>query len=393
MIYILLALNAAFFAILAVEYVVHAANRRTIGLRVHVNGTRGKSSVTRLIGAGLGYKMHTLAKTTGSAARLIFEDGTEEPIVRMGSPRIIEQLRVFRIARRRKARGIVLECMALEPLLQRICERLIVKAHIAVITNVRADHLDVMGPAVEDVATALASVTPQNGTLVARSGRFDELFARTCRRKNTQLVLVTESDVAAVNENILSKFNYLEHAENVAIALAVCHVAGIGKTEALEGMYQARPDIGALKVISGEATGGKWIFVDAFAANDPDSTVILWNILGERFASAQKKIVVLNCRSDRIDRSQQLGETIAQRMDADIFIFTGQTIRPAVRAASAAGAKENRIIRMENAPAEEVFDLLTGTVEKTTLIFAVGNIKGTGQELSHLFAKAGDQNA
>ncbi len=393
MIYILMALNAAFFVVLGVEYLFHAANRRAVALRVHVNGTRGKSSVTRLIGAALGLSMPTLAKTTGSAARLIFEDGTEEPIVRMGQPRIIEQLRVFRIARRRRARGVVVECMALDPLLQRICERLIVKAHIAVITNVRADHFDVMGPTVRDIAEALASVTPQNGTLVARSGHFDEVFARQCRKKNSQLVLVTDSEVAEIDENILSKFNYLEHAENVALALAACLAAGVERQEALEGMYRARPDVGALKVLRGQAPGGKWIFVDAFAANDPDSTVILWNILGERFAAAEKKILVLNCRSDRIDRSRQLGRIMAQHMDANIYVFTGQMIRPAVRAATVAGAKESRIIRMENAAAEQVFDFLAGAVDKTTLIFAVGNIKGTGQELSLIFTRAGDRNA
>jgi len=35
------------------EYYSHYTNRKKIPLTIHVNGTRGKSSVTRLIAAGL----------------------------------------------------------------------------------------------------------------------------------------------------------------------------------------------------------------------------------------------------------------------------------------------------------------------------------------------------
>ena len=49
--------------------------RRGLGavpIRIHVNGSRGKSSVTRLIAAGLRESgLRILAKTTGSRARLI----------------------------------------------------------------------------------------------------------------------------------------------------------------------------------------------------------------------------------------------------------------------------------------------------------------------------------
>ena len=52
------------------EYQFHLKSLSHIPLRIHVNGTRGKSSVTRLVAAGLregGLK--TFAKTTGTAPR------------------------------------------------------------------------------------------------------------------------------------------------------------------------------------------------------------------------------------------------------------------------------------------------------------------------------------
>ncbi len=59
-------------------------------LKIHVNGTRGKSTVTRLIAAGLRQaSLPTVAKTTGSAARLIYPDGSETSWPRRGDGPIL----------------------------------------------------------------------------------------------------------------------------------------------------------------------------------------------------------------------------------------------------------------------------------------------------------------
>ena len=59
----------------------HARHRRRIPIRVHVNGSRGKSSVSRLIAAGLrGGGLRVVAKTTGSAACVSHVDGSETPV-------------------------------------------------------------------------------------------------------------------------------------------------------------------------------------------------------------------------------------------------------------------------------------------------------------------------
>ena len=56
-----------------------------------------------------------------------------------------------------------MECMAVRPDLQKICEEHIMHSTIGVITNIRPDHLDVMGPTVADVAVALSSTVPAAG--------------------------------------------------------------------------------------------------------------------------------------------------------------------------------------------------------------------------------------
>ena len=66
------------------EFGYHQKILAGIPLRIHVNGTRGKSSVTRLIAAGLreGGK-RTFAKTPGPAPRVIDEEGIDRIVHRL----------------------------------------------------------------------------------------------------------------------------------------------------------------------------------------------------------------------------------------------------------------------------------------------------------------------
>lgn len=389
MVYVLLALTAGLLGCCAVEYLLHVRCRRAIGLRIHVNGTRGKSSVSRLIGAGLrAAGRRAMVKTTGSAARLIYEDGTEHPIARPGPPRIIEQLRMFRIAARRRADAMVIECMALQPYLQFLSERRIVCAHVAVITNVRADHLDVMGPDVDGVALALAGVVPAGGVLVTRQSRYDAFFGQVCRERGCRLRVVTDEDVARITPEELARFGYVEHAENVAVALAACEAAGADRRVALEGMFAVQPDLGALRVFRGRADGGQWTFADGFAANDPESSTMLWEMLNQRYPDQQRRILVVNCRADRLDRSRQMGQMMAGLVRADLYVLVGAETRMARRPAAEAGLESRRVLDMAGAPSEEVFARLLAAVEGNTLIVGMGNIKGIGEELSARFRKA-----
>ncbi len=75
------------------EQIKHNKNLNLINLRINVNGTRGKSTATRLITGILkeaGVKV--VGKTTGTSARIIYWNKEEEPIKRgrLG-PNIIEQ--------------------------------------------------------------------------------------------------------------------------------------------------------------------------------------------------------------------------------------------------------------------------------------------------------------
>ena len=73
--------------------------RKKLAHVVHVNGTRGKSTVSRLIEAGLREGgMRVFCKTTGTDPLTIDVNGCEEPIRRQGKANIKEQITILRRA-------------------------------------------------------------------------------------------------------------------------------------------------------------------------------------------------------------------------------------------------------------------------------------------------------
>src|SRR5438093_2587461 len=111
---------AVLLALGVVEQRRHDANLARIPVRVLVNGIRGKSSITRLCAGALrGGGLRVVAKTTGTAARVIWPDGSEEEIYRkFGIPNVTEQIEVVRRAAATAPDVMVLECMAVMPALQ-----------------------------------------------------------------------------------------------------------------------------------------------------------------------------------------------------------------------------------------------------------------------------------
>ncbi len=237
----------------------HRRALHSIPIRIHVNGTRGKSGVTRLIAAGLrAGGLRTCAKTTGTLPRMIAPDGREYPVFRPARANVIEQIRVVRAAAREQVDALVIECMALQPALQSLCELKLVQATHGVITNARADHLDVMGPDVEDVARALAGTVPVRGKLFTAEQKHLGPLRTAARDRECQVICIDDDDVASVSWDELERFPYVEHPDNVALALRVCGDLGIDRETALRGMWEAQPDPGVMTVYQTESERGPW---------------------------------------------------------------------------------------------------------------------------------------
>lgn len=384
---IVLAGGTAILAALgALESYFHGRSLHRIPIRIHVNGTRGKSSVTRLIAAGLrAAGLASCAKTTGTLPRMIFPDGSEYPVFRPSRANVIEQLRIVKAAAVARADALVVECMALEPRLQSLCELKLVRATHGVITNARADHLDVMGPTVRDVAKALAGTVPVEGKLFTTEQTQLAVFRQAAHDRNCTLVAIGDEEVTQVTWDHMSGFRHIEHPENVALALRVCADLGVDRDVALRGMWQAQPDPGVMSLYHVDDSAGHITFINGFAANDPDSTGQNWNMVVDRFPGVGKRIALFNCRADRPDRSVQLAEACVRWKPADHYILIGSATQVFARRATAVGLDCRRMTCAERFSTSQLIDTLRMRAGRSAMVMGMGNISGPGFDVVDYF--------
>ena len=357
-----------------IEYYNHTFVLSQLPIRIHVNGARGKSSVTRLIAAGLrGGGLKTIAKTTGSAPRIIDEFGKDLIIHRLRSASIGEQVKLLRSFAKKEPDAVVIECMAVQPQYQWVAEQKMIQSTVSVITNVRPDHLDEMGSTMEDIALSLSNTIPFNGTLVTAEKDVLEPLERVAISRNSDVQLV---DSESISKKYMDKFPFLEHSENVALALQVCKDAGVSEESALSGMLKTNPDPGALVIWDLDFKGTLHYFVNAFAANDPKSTLQIWNMLEHRIGD-RSTCIFLNTRSDRRYRTKQLLNLVFNEIQPDLFIVRGDDLPKELHELIDNHENMEMKIFSENTKPNEIFNYFS-TIE-SQFIMGIGNIVGWGE--------------
>ena len=366
------------------EFKYHQFSLSGIPIRIHVNGTRGKSSVTRLIAAGLraGGK-RTFAKTTGTAPRVIDSKGIDRIIHRLRKPSIGEQVRLLKYFSDEKPDVVVMECMAVQPQYQWISEHQMVKANIGVITNARPDHLDEMGPTEEDVVRSLCNSVPVNGTLVTAENKHKKIIEEVTLSNDSKFI---SSNEKSLPEDYINNFSYIEHPQNIAIALDVCEELGVKRDIAIQGMHDVQPDLGALIVWKLAGVNGMLQFVNGMAANDPVSTLQIWKFVIDRYPTNSCTAVFFNSRDDRPLRTKQMLELTFEEIKPEYLIVRGDKV-------------ETRIKRLKHHSPDttiEIFSIVDApslvsksilSLPDDTLIYAIGNQVGVGQEILQILSE------
>ncbi|MFE4948423.1 poly-gamma-glutamate synthase PgsB [Streptomyces sp. NPDC056641] len=378
--FVLLVCSAILLVAGLVEQRRHFTNLNRIPTRVLVNGIRGKSSITRLCAGALrGGDLVTVAKTTGTAARFIHPDATEEPVYRkFGIANVVEQIGIVRRAAAYNPDTLVIECMAVMPALQEINQSKLIRSTIGVLCNVREDHLAEMGPTLDDVARSLSRSMPEDGICVtAEKDRFailqEEADARNCR--------LIYADPETVSDEELRGFSWFTFKENVAIALKVAELLGVERETALQGMYDAPPDPGVLSVERYLTPDAKRLrFANVFAANDPESTLMNINQLLDLGAINRPLHVVINCRPDRVERNGQMGEIIPELQPEKVFVI-GHPAKSAIDAIPAEWRSRAVDLGGDKRDPEEFMRELLGMLGPDSSLVAIGNIHGQGELL------------
>lgn len=324
----------------------HRRRVDALAVRVHVNGIRGKSSVTRCVAGVLRAAGHTtVAKTTGSAAVVIDEYGIDHPIIRSGPATILEQIEIIRGWLTSRTTALVIECMAINPNYQRVCERQIVRSQIGVLTNVREDHQDVMGETLPEIAVSLMNTCPLNGVLITAetNPKVLDVVRRITAERNSELVIVKAEDV---EPGEMRGFRHIEFEENVAIGLEIARRLGIDRTTALEGMYSAEPDPGVLRVENALVGDVTVTWANMFAVNDRESTIAVMDRL-RRFTTEDTAVVaILNNRPDRQQRALQFADIASADLTTDYLVTFGSFERVVTDRLLANGYPADRILNL-----------------------------------------------
>jgi len=340
---------------------------------IHVNGIRGKSTVTRLIDAGLragGFRV--FCKTTGTVPMMIGTDHTARPLCRRGRANIREQLDMLRLAAQEDAQILVLECMAVDPALQRVTQHKMVRADMGVITNVRLDHTAEMGETLEELCDSLSNTIPKNGILFTA----DERFFWQLARNGEQIGCRTELVRPKGNE---PEFDF---PENLALALAVCRHLGVPEETALEGMLHYQRDPYALSVYR---LPGGGIFVNGLSINDPQSTQLVFERLAKRFGwDSGELILLINNRPDRGYRTEHM-VMVAQALQPERVWLLGASQRTAARAIGKTASRPE-VRRFSHAK-----ELPLDQIPRGTVVFAVGNVAGPGHEVMKRIREEGEE--
>ena len=297
-----------------------------IDLRINVNGIRGKSTATRFITAILkeaGYRV--VGKTTGTSARMLVWNQEDEITIkrRPVGPNIGEQVSVLRKSAQMGADALVCECMAVNPEYQEVYQHQIVQANIVVITNVVEDHLDEMGPTTDQIAWAFAKTIPYDGILVITEGKYSNYFRKKAAERNTRVICI---DPNIIEHSYLEQFPYILFPNNCALGLGIAEALGIDTEVAKQAMLKANPDPGVTQIVRVKSEESACWLVNAFAANEPTSSLEIWEEIQEDYHyPSENAVLILCCRDDRVDRSHQFAVDFLPyvKMKTMILIGTG----------------------------------------------------------------------
>ncbi|NEO41254.1 MAG: poly-gamma-glutamate synthase PgsB [Moorea sp. SIOASIH] len=306
---------------LLVSYWQFRQKRDQILYRVHVNGIRGKSTVTRYVAAvvrAAGYQ--TFGKITGSTTHILHPNGKESVWPRKGYANVNEQVAVMRYFFRQQVEAVVMECMAINPVYGEWLEKKVMRSHVSIITNVRYDHPEYLGETLEEIAHSLAVTIPENGIVITAESNpiLLDILNREAKQRGAKLIAANASEVMAED---LKGFSAVTIEDNVAIALEVGKLLGVPRKRAVQAMWQTLNDESALKLESFNWRDTGIVWANLFAVNDRESFNLLCDRIFKQYPD-HAKVVLLNNRSDRLPRVA-LFANLAKSLSFDRVVTIG----------------------------------------------------------------------
>nr|MBN2278082.1 poly-gamma-glutamate synthase PgsB [candidate division Zixibacteria bacterium] len=362
------------FLIILLIYESIDIDRKVSGIktRIHINGTRGKSSITRYIAAGMrASEQTTIAKITGVRPTIIGPDGKSCLIKRRGCARVQEQFTIINRAARMNAGCLVLECMSILPEYQKVESRKF-RPHIYVLTNILDDHREKLGRQIEDQAAGICSAIPSNTRVLTVKNDYLDTIRKYAGKKNSRVIVVDDLDgqiKSSVPEGVFPA--------NVALALAACTEAGVSPNIALPAILE-EAGISGERPIDLNRLGSKALFINGFAVNDTPSAEKYITCWQRMYPQYENLFIIFNSRADRPLRSEAFAAWMGRIPDLAGIILIGNhapymkktLVHSGISPAHIMVWTKNDIIRA----GEKLLELKINDA----LIVGLGNISGDG---------------
>ena len=311
--------------------------------RVLVAGSRGKSSIVRLLHAAMNDQgLNTYARITGVVPRELGPLGIRTISRSAGAH--VEEMRWWLGCLPVSAGGIVLENSAISAEFQSLAGRWL-RPDVTVLTNTLPDHQELWGTSSASAAEVLVAGVPKNARLVLpiELGS-DEYLMELLKGRRCQPVFSEPAAEAGQGYR----------AVNTGLALTTMECLGLDNDSALKAMLGLPDDRYDFHVAR---CGGAELAM-AFSANDITSTRNLFRSL--TWSKAETRIIY-NHRADRPGRFKSFVEWLGQSHWREVLIIGD---KPGKRPGSA------RYLKVDNEQG------LLRLFQPGDRIFGCGNIAG-----------------
>lgn len=247
-------------------------------IRILVTGTRGKSSLVRLLHAGLlSLGLRAYARITGVLPRSLTPTGIR--VIHRDSPVNFREMHWWLKTLPPDTEAVIMENSAVSPEFQPAAAKWL-NPTLIVITNTRPDHQDAWGYARDSAYTAIMKGVPENVPVVH-------------------------------GENMPVCADYRE--QNIMLALEALRMSGV--EVAREVLERVPPDVADFRILC-DGEGGE-LTACAFSANDVESTEMLFTLTGW---DSREVTMLYHHRQDRQARFRVFMQWIDMREWRDIVI-------------------------------------------------------------------------
>jgi poly-gamma-glutamate synthase PgsB/CapB len=287
----------------------------------------------------------------------------------------------------------------------------IIRPGILALTNVKLDHLDEMGHSKEDIARTLSSAFPQGGMVFVPREEVYPVFEERASRLGIRMIPVEgppgrEDDIPVrdANPEVQEEGSSgpafpREFEPNHRLAYEILTSLGLSRNEALRGMSRARPDFGSLRIWSTRLVNPARLtyFVNAFAANDPESTSVVMEEIKVILSLDSRSLFGILClREDRGDRTMQWIRAAEEGFFAGFerVAVLGAPARAAlVQLRRKLGPGGGKFFRPSDPAPETAVTRLASAAQRESVVIGLGNIVGAGERIIRYWEKKGAPHA